>query len=78
MCNFQTNHEGIKLLDRNEVEILFHEFGHAVHDIVNESSYFQLASSEVERDFVEVPSQMMEFRVTEKGSLSKLAKHYQT
>ncbi|MBQ7073547.1 hypothetical protein IJM86_00430 [bacterium] len=46
--------------------------------MVNESPYAQLSSFAVERDFVEVPSQMMEFRVTERESLSKLAKHYQT
>jgi Zn-dependent oligopeptidase len=45
---------------------------------VNESSYSQLSSFEVERDFVEVPSQMLEFRAIDRESLSKLAKHYQT
>lgn len=78
VCNFQTSINGINLLNRDEVETLFHEFWHAVHAIVNESSYSQLSSFEVERDFVEVPSQMMEFWTTERESLSKLAKHYQT
>ncbi len=78
VCNFQKIKEWPTLLYRKDVEDLFHEFWHAIHAMVSESEYAELSWFNVEWDFVELPSQLMENRVYERESLSKLAKHYQT
>ncbi len=64
------------LLNMDEVETFFHEFGHAIHSLVCESPYKGLRS--VERDFVELPSQIMEHWAFEPQMLAQYALHYQT
>ncbi len=66
------------LLRLNEVQTLFHEFGHALHGLLSSCVYPALASPNVYWDFVELPSQIMENWVTEEDALSLFAKHYQT
>jgi len=66
------------LLSLEDVETLFHEFGHALHGLLSNCTYAGLASPRVEWDFVELPSQIMENWVLEEEALSLFAFHYQT
>jgi peptidyl-dipeptidase Dcp len=63
------------LLTAGEAETLFHEFGHALHSLLSNITY---PGSSVPRDFVELPSQIMEHWVLEPEVLKVYAKHYQT
>lgn len=62
----------------SDVETLFHEFGHALHAMLAESKYAELNGFNVEWDFVELPSQLLERWASEAESLQQLSKHYQT
>jgi len=62
------------LLTTDEASTLFHEFGHALHNLLSNTEY----TSGVSRDFVELPSQVMEHWVFEPEVLKVYAKHYQT
>ncbi len=66
------------LLSIDEVYTLFHEFGHALHDLLADCKYKSLSGTEVPQDFVEFPSQVMENWCMHPEVLSKYAKHYQT
>jgi peptidyl-dipeptidase Dcp len=66
------------LLSVDEVNTLFHEFGHALHGMLSECTYESLAGTNVARDFVEMPSQMMENYAFDPGVLKTYAVHYQT
>lgn len=66
------------LLTFYEVETLMHEFGHALHGMLANSTYSSLSGTNVYRDFVELPSQIMENWGTQKEFLDRFAKHYQT
>jgi len=66
------------LLSIDEVTTFLHEFGHALHGIFSRSHYVSLSGTSVYRDFVELPSQMMENFVVEKDFLRTFAFHYQT
>jgi len=77
-CNITKPEQWPILLSLDDVQAIFHEFGHAVNTILSPSKYVQLASPFMERDFIEVPSTIMEFRAKEKEALLKLAQHYQT
>jgi peptidyl-dipeptidase Dcp len=63
------------LLTSYEAETLFHEFGHALHSLLSNTTY---PGGSVPRDFVELPSQIMEHWVLEPDVLKVYAKHYQT
>lgn len=66
------------LLTFNEVTTLLHEFGHALHGMLAQGTYSSLTGTNVVRDFVELPSQIMENWATEKEFLKSFAIHYQT
>lgn len=66
------------LLSFSEAETLFHEFGHALHGLLSDVTYISLSGTNVPRDFVEFPSQVMENWMGEPEVLKLYAKHYQT
>lgn len=66
------------LLTMDEVETLFHEFGHALHGLLTKCQYEGTSGTNVARDFVELPSQINEHWATEPEVLKMYAKHYQT
>ncbi|WP_396174122.1 M3 family metallopeptidase [Flavobacterium sp.] len=66
------------LLTFNEVTTLFHEFGHALHGMLANTTYPSLSGTSVYWDFVELPSQVMENWCYEPEALALFAKHYQT
>ncbi len=66
------------LLSTDDVETLFHEFGHALHGLLSNCKYQSLAGTNVPRDFVELPSQFMEHYCYEPEVLKTYAFHYET
>ncbi len=79
VCNFtKPDNSGLSLLSFSEVETLFHEFGHALQDLLSDCTYGSLSGTNVYRDFVELSSQLLESWVGEKESLMSFAKHHQT
>lgn len=66
------------LLNFDEVETFFHEFGHALHGLLSKCQYRSLAGTNVYWDFVELPSQFMENWLLEREVLDMLGRHYQT
>ncbi|MEG2150048.1 MAG: M3 family metallopeptidase [Bacteroidaceae bacterium] len=66
------------LLTLDEVETLFHEFGHALHGLLTKCNYVGVSGTNVSRDFVELPSQVMEHWATAPEVLKMYAKHYKT
>lgn len=79
VCNF-TPSTATKpsLLTFNEVTTLFHEFGHALHGMLADTTYPSLSGTSVYWDFVELPSQVLENWCYEKQALELFAKHYET
>jgi len=66
------------LLSFDEVSTMFHEFGHGLHGLLSNCSYQTLSGTSVPRDFVELPSQIMENWAGEPEMLKLYAKHYET
>jgi peptidyl-dipeptidase Dcp len=66
------------LLTQDEVETLFHEFGHALHGLIARTTYPRFSGTNVERDFVEFPSQVNEMWVTWPSVLANYAAHHET
>jgi peptidyl-dipeptidase Dcp len=69
---------GPSLLSFDEASTLFHEFGHAVHGLLSDVTYASLSGTNVPRDFVEFPSQVMENWMGEPEVLRMFARHYET
>lgn len=79
VCNFsKPTAETPSLLTFQEVTTLFHEFGHALHGILADTTYPNLSGTSVKWDFVELPSQFLENYCYEPEFLKTFAKHYQT
>ena len=66
------------LLSIDNVETMFHEFGHALHGLLSQCHYATVSGTAVARDFVELPSQINENWAFQKEVLTGYAKHYQT
>ncbi|MBQ9426151.1 MAG: M3 family metallopeptidase [Paludibacteraceae bacterium] len=66
------------LLSMDDVETLFHEFGHALHGLLSKAHYRSLSGTNTPRDFVELPSQFMENYCYEPEVLKTYALHYET
>jgi len=79
VCNFtRPTDTALSLLTFNELTTLFHEFGHALHGMLSKVTYPSLSGTNVARDFVELPSQLMENWCYEEETLRLFATHYQT
>ena len=79
VCNFtKPTADKPSLLTMDEVETLFHEFGHALHGFLSKCTYASLSGTSVPRDFVEMPSQLMENWCYEPEVMRSYAKHYLT
>ena len=79
VCNFsKPNSETPSLLTFQEVTTLFHEFGHALHGVLANTTYPNLSGTSVKWDFVELPSQFLENYCYEPEFLETFAKHYKT
>lgn len=79
VCNFsKPSKNKPSLLSFNEVTTLFHEFGHALHGILADTTYPSLSGTSVYWDFVELPSQLLENWCYEKEALELFATHYET
>ena len=79
VCNFNKGQSGRPaLLSPSEVTTLFHEFGHALHGLLSNVTYESQSCTRVKRDFVELPSQIMEHWATEPEVLKVYARHYET
>jgi peptidyl-dipeptidase Dcp len=79
VCNFtKPTADKPSLLNFDESETLFHEFGHALHGLLSKCTYPSLAGTNVPRDFVELPSQVMENWCRHPQVMKSYARHYQT
>jgi len=79
VCNFTKPSKSTpSLLTFNEVTTLFHEFGHALHGMLANTTYPSLSGTSVFWDFVELPSQVLENWCYQKEALELFAKHYKT
>ncbi len=79
VCNFsRPTEETPSLLTYNEVRTFLHEFGHGLHGMLSETTYKSLSGTNVYRDFVELPSQILENWGIEKEWLKMVGKHYKT
>jgi peptidyl-dipeptidase Dcp len=79
VCNFtKPTKSKPSLLTFNEVTTLFHEFGHALHGMLANTTYPSLSGTSVYWDFVELPSQILENWCYEKEALQLFATHYET
>lgn len=79
VCNFtKPTGDEPALLTLDEVETYFHEMGHAIHSLLSDVNYISLAGTNVPRDFVELPSQVLENWATDEEVLKQYARHYKT
>jgi Zn-dependent oligopeptidase len=76
-CNFPApSKNSPSLLSWKNVKTLFHEFGHGLHGVLTETKFYKFSGTSVPRDFVEAPSQMLEYFIGDKRVLDTFAKNY--
>ena len=78
VANFPNPSTGDGLMTFDEVETLFHEFGHVLHNGIGKSKYTRFVGANCEWDFVEAPSQIMEHWVWKVECLTRISKHVET
>lgn len=79
VCNFTNDTNGKpSLLKHNEVVTFFHELGHGIHDLMGLTKYSRFHGTSVAWDFVEMPSQLLEYFCWDKAILKSLSSHYET
>lgn len=79
VCNFsKPTATKPSLLKHDEVVTLFHEMGHGIHNLVSKTKYARFHGTSVEWDFVEAPSQMLEYWPWNKEQIKSLSKQYET
>jgi len=78
VTNFPNPNAGDGLMNFDEVETLFHEFGHVLHNGIGKSKFARFLGANVEWDFVEAPSQIMEHWVWKSECLKRFSKHVET
>lgn len=79
VCNFPDPAEGLALLDHGQVVTFFHELGHLVHHLfASGSPWFKLSGLNLEWDFVEAPSQLLEEWAWSPEVLARFARHHET
>ena len=78
VCNFQKSSTGPNLLSYNDVDTMFHEFGHATHEMLATSQYSDLTGFHVEWDFIELPSQLLENWCRHEQGLDVFARHVES
>ena len=79
VCNFtKDTNDKPSLLKHGEVVTFFHELGHGIHDLMGQTIYSRFHGTSVSWDFVEMPSQLLEYFCWDASMLTKLSSHYQT
>ena len=78
VANFPNPNIGKALMSFDEVETLFHEFGHVLHHCLGQNKYTRMCGTNVEWDFVEAPSQIMEHWVWKTECIERLTIHNET
>lgn len=79
VCNFtKDTKEKPSLLKHSEVVTFFHELGHGIHDLMGQTTYSRFHGTSVSWDFVEMPSQLLEYFCWDEKLLTDLSKHYKT
>lgn len=70
--------DNVALLSFDDARTLFHEFGHGLHGLLSDVTYPSLSGTSVERDFVELPSQLYEHWLEQPETLKRFARHHET
>ena len=79
VCNFEKpTADKVSTMNHNEVVTFFHEFGHCMHNMCTTANFSRFSGTAVERDFVEMPSQMLENWMWNEEILARVSSHVDT